>query len=383
MIGILLSAAVVSAGADMIEVGAFGDANGSFWIILAFFFAGIEATCLGFRSNIFIFFGEKSPNQSKQEASIIILPIVFTVILLGFFIFFTSGSPILLGVDRVTFWRTIVPENFSFFPSLVIQTYFFLSYYFLYMKMKGEKIFIPSIIIISYIFITIMILGEKFSAFILAISAWMTIISGTFPSFKINSKQLLYISIISLLIISLISVNYAISGRDSSFIFSRIALQSQLMWSLSSDQYGLSMLPSSDWSCFWQCGYFDSGSDYISHRYLPNNVYSFYYDNGTNLSGFTPALPMLTFGFFIAYILNILACLSLGAIQKSIHISIKRENFITSFLLYKVQLGIAIAWFGAIHSAIIGSVFALIFSIVYIFIFGVNNKKAKDAVRFS
>src|SRR5690606_32204788 len=37
MLGLSVSAAAISGGAQMIEVGAFGDANGSFWVILAFF----------------------------------------------------------------------------------------------------------------------------------------------------------------------------------------------------------------------------------------------------------------------------------------------------------------------------------------------------------
>src|SRR5690606_16724019 len=138
-----------------------------------------------------------------------------------FYILLTVGSPVLIGVDRVYFWRNLVPEYLTFVPSLVTQVYFFICFYFLVSLKNKTGISIPSFILAAFIFITIFVLGQKFSAFILIMSAWFMVLSGTFPNFKIKPSQILVAASVTIFIIALVSISYVREGRDASFIFTR------------------------------------------------------------------------------------------------------------------------------------------------------------------
>src|SRR5690606_28723828 len=101
----------------------------------------------------------------------------------------------------------IAPENLSFVPSLVIQTYFFVGYFLIVSRKRKSDLLIPSAIFICYIIITIFILGEKFSAFILITSAMLMILAGTYPNFKLTLGHLM----IALLSVAFIVILIAFS----------------------------------------------------------------------------------------------------------------------------------------------------------------------------
>jgi len=383
MLALLLSAIAISSGAYMLEVGAFGSANGSVWVILAYFIAGIEATFRGFQSKISLGIAGKIIPQPWPVARRLILVIVCAVGLIGFYILFTAGSPILIGVDRVTFWRSIAPEHFSFIPSLITQTYFFICYYTLVAHKMRDHPAASVFVIFLYIFITVVILGQKFSAFILLASAWLMVLPGVFPNFKIRALYVLPVVVISILLLLLVVWSYSLSGRDASFIFYRVALQAQLIWSVLSDPYNFKLFPSSDWRCYFGCGFMDSGQDYISLQYLPFDLYKYYYSGGTTLSGFMPALSILTFGIIISFLIHLLVCFMLGVMQREICLTVRKGNFIASFLLYKVQLGFMLMWFSALNSTFIGIILAAIALIIYLVLFGwsILSERRMGAVR--
>lgn len=375
MLGLLVSAMTISGGAVMLEVNARGTANGTFWVLLAFLVAGMEATYFGFKSHWLAGSSQKAPTLPSGLTNLSIIAIAGVTILLGLYVFATIGSPVLIGVDRVTFWKHFTPEYLSFFPSLTQQTYFFVCFLFLTNKKQNISTAIPSSILITYILVTIFILGEKLSAFVLVFSAWSMIVAGTFPNFKIKYYHIILTFAIVASLFAMISISYISSGREVSFIFSRIALQGQLLWSLLSDPYRLALVPSPDWQCYFGCGWIDNGKDFISYTYLPVGLYKFYYEGGTGLSGFMPALPIFMFGFAAAFSLHIIICFLLGICQRETCEAIRRNNFITSFLFYKIQLGLALAWFAAMSTALIGSLSALVLLVIYLAIFGRSTSR--------
>lgn len=370
MIGLLVSAASISSGAQMIEVGAYGSANGSFWIVFAFFVAGMETTCLGFHSRFLSFLGRMPPNQTWDSSQLIIISTISMVVIVSTYIFVTIGSPITLGIDRIAFWRNYIPTYFSILPSFVLQTYFFVCFYLLVSVKRSTQLAIPVLLFGFYIIITVIILGEKLSAFVILISAFLMVVSGTFPNFRVKLTHFIFAVTVALLILLLISATYIANGRDPSFIFARIALQAQLVWSVLADPYGFRLLPGPDWSCFFGCGWSGDGRDFMAYKYLPYGLYNFYSESGTALSGFMPALPILTFGLILAFAIHLLACFLIGLLQREISISIEKENFISSFLLYKVLFGVVLAWYGARITALAGSMAAFILFAFYLVLFG-------------
>jgi hypothetical protein len=373
MLGLLLSAIAISSGAYMIEVKAFGDDNGTVWVIFAYFLAGMEATFFGFVSNISFGIANKSSFHIWHISRQIIIGTVVIVVLIGLFILFKIGSPLLIGVDRVTFWNSFVPYYFSFYPSLVMQTYFFVCYYVIAVHKRMERPLLSIIVLLLYIFITIAVLGQKFSAFILLASAWLMILPGAFPNFQIRISYIIFAVIVLILIILLVIWTYIHSGMEASFILSRISLQSQLIWSVISDSYNFSLFPRADWRCYFSCGFTNNGQDYIVMQYLPHEIYSYYYKNGTTLSGFMPSLSILTFGIIISFLIHLLICFVMGLIQRDICSAVRENNFILSFLLYKVQIGLMLVWFSAINSAIGGVIITLVVLGIYLAAFGKNR----------
>lgn len=372
-VGMLLSAALVSSGMYMFEISEYGNQNGIFWIVLLFFVCGLEINRLGYR----VSYSLRMPSLLKKMPVKIDKLIIFGIsgisIFLAFYIVAVYRGPMLLGVDRVTFWRSFAPSYLSFFPSLIIQSFFFVAYYFLFMRSQRRSTLVPLAFVVLYFFIGIFVLGQKFSLFILFFAVWLALLPGFFPKFRIEKLHAVVIVFVVVLLSGSVLLNYLSQGRDADFALARIALQSQVLWSVFNDADALVFF-SGDWFCYLSCGQYVDGKDFISYRYLPFDTYNFYTDGGTTLSGFMPALPILTMGLFFAVVFHFSISFALGFIQAKLVLACAANNLIYSFLLYKLQVSLALIWFAAITTAIPGFLLTLCLAFLYRVLFSSANR---------
>ncbi|MGX9728049.1 MAG: hypothetical protein ACTFAK_12255 [Candidatus Electronema sp. VV] len=370
-IGMLLSAAIITSGTYMIEIDQQGDYNGIYWVLIIFFCAGIEMNRLGFKIGL---------NKVTQSVRIfswlffkkIVLFFIIITIVLSIYILFSYKGPILLGIDRVTFWRTVVPNYLNFTVTLVIQSGFFVALYYMWEKRINRNGLIRSAVLITYIFIIIVVLGQKFSAFIILLNAWLALAVGIYPALKIKIKYVFLSLGIFLLISSIVIITYLNTGNEVSFIITRIALQAQLLWSVFNDSNSMNLL-SGDWYCYFGCDNFKNGQDYISYHYLPIAMYNFYSEKGVVLSGFMPALSIMTFGVIGSFALHLVISFFLGILQGSFVSAIKNANFLYGFLLFKFYFGIVIMWYVGTNTPTAGVLLVFILIILYHLIFFQKN----------
>lgn len=379
-LGMLASAAIVASGAPMIEIGAHGSPNGFFWLMLGFFIVGIEATLLGYRSGNLVWLRWSALRFPPGVDRVILLAFILPSLLLSAYVFLLTGGPVLSGVDRTTFWRTMAPSGTSILPSLITQSFFFVPYIYLWHHRSKKKMLLPQLILISYILIGLLVLGQKFSLFIAFLNIWLIALVGIQPNFRFDAKYIIWAGVISILLVTIIIASYLLQDREAAFILVRAALQSQLLWSIAEDTSILSLLPQRP-ECFFGCDWFKDGPDYISFYYLPLSTYIFYNEGGTVLSGFMPALPILTLGAVITLFLHILICFNLGITQRKIVESLNQRQPIYGFLLFKLQFGITMVWFGAIQTAIFGLAITLAAIIIYRFVCIVQSDTRHSALQ--
>lgn len=356
--GMLVSSAIISGGAKMIEINQTGNANGTFWILIIFLIFGLEASRSAYywhKKRIPLW---TSPKINAQTERVVILLITVVAICLALFVLLRYSSPLLLHVDRIYFWRAIVPGSLSFIPSLVSQTFFFaVALNWLHTNIqRGRKM--PLLILVMYLLVTILVLGEKFSGFILFSMTFFLFLSAHKPVFPISPKIIILFLMGLGAIYFLISVGYSGLGREDSFMLIRVALQSQLNWSV----FNYSHFPwwsNAPWPCFLGCGEFLDGKDYISFKYLPNSVYKHYMEGGTGLSGFMPALPILTFGLPLALFFHVAFSFFGGILQEYLVRQLRAQNVIYGFLIFKIHLATTLYWYTANQAAVFGVAFAI------------------------
>jgi len=363
-LGMLASAAIVASGAPMIEINAQGSANGFFWLMLGFFVVGIEATFLGYRNANLVWLRKKALRFPSGIDRTIILAFVLPSLLLSAYVFILTGGPVLSGVDRVTFWRTLAPPGSSILPSLITQSFFFVAYLYLWRQRSAGKTLLPPLILIAYILAGLLVLGEKFSLFISFLNVWLVVLVGVLPEFRFTARHIVLGGVIAALLLITIALSYVLQDREAAFVLVRAALQSQLLWSVVEDPAALSLLPQRP-ECYFGCGWFKSGPDYIAFRYLPISLYNHYDEVGTKLSGFMPALPILTIGGMLALLLHCVLCFGLGIIQKKIATALAEKQPVYGFLLFKLHFSVTLIWFGGTQTA----VFGLLATIAAIFLY--------------
>jgi hypothetical protein len=366
-LGMLASAVIVSSGAPMIEIDQLGSPNGFFWLMLGFFIIGMEASVLGFRSGRSIRFGDEALRLPTVMETTIALLLMLPSILLAIYVFIRTGGPVLTGVDRVTFWRENAPAGTTMVPTLIAQSFFFVAFLYLWRRRLAENMLLPWLVVIIYVLIGIFVLGEKFSLFIVFLNSWFLVLPGVFPDFRFRAKHLIWVVVMVILLLISLAVSYLLQDREAMFIFVRAALQSQLLWSVVEDPAGLSLLPQRP-ECYLGCGWLSDGPDYISFRYLPESLYSFYNQAGTRLSGFFPALSLLTFGLIASVLLHLVICFFLGVLQRKISDSVGRGQSLYGFLLFKLHAGVALFWLGGRQDTVQGLVLAIGAVLLYRFI---------------
>ncbi|NMM05997.1 hypothetical protein [Polaromonas sp.] len=351
----------------MIEVGETGKPNGLFWVLMIFLIAGLECSHASYSRSMSINVRRPAPRLGRKTTKRIIAGTIAISLTSATLILLKYSAPMFLGVDRVTFWTQIIPSPLSVFASVISQSFFFCAYLYFNQKHEKKNTAIPIILIFVYIFFSIILLGEKFSVYIIYLTMWLFVSVGFGAAPKINIKFFILGFLMLLAVISLVIFSYVKEGKDEIFILSRIALQAQLMWSVMNEGSSI-LLSGANWQCFFGCGTFLSGEDYISLRYLPTHLFHAYKESGAGLTGFMPALPVLLWGLPAALLIHSLFSYFFGTIQAKIVKYIKMQNFIFALLLWKFYLAGTILWFAAKLIVIPGLVVVSILLILYKFI---------------
>lgn len=365
-LGMLVSAAIISGGAHMIEVDQYGTQNGFFWIMMIYFVAGLEMTRVGYDCGGRVRLGPGVLRPPSGAGRLILLLVVGATLAIAAYVFVRTGGPLLRGVDRVTFWQTMAPSGTSLLPSLVNQSFFFAAFYFLWQRRSGRSMILPALVVIGYILTALFVLGEKFSAFIIFLNAWLLLLPGILPGFRFGSKHVAAVAVAMAALVVYTAASYVLDDKDMSFVVTRAALQAQLLWSVFDEPGAQVFLPQQP-GCYFGCGPFASGIDYISYRYLPEWRYNHYAEVGSALSGFMPALPILTFGTAASTLLHLTVTFTLGFAQRKMVASFSSGKPVYGFLLFKAQFSLTIMWFASSWGPLRG----LILTLALIFVFRV------------
>ncbi|MDU3814906.1 hypothetical protein [Mixta calida] len=372
-IGMCVSLLMVSSGLHMIEINKIGNGNGAAFIMLSFF-----VFSLGISKTSFEFTLKKTSNNyisrlSLKLVSTALLIIISSVLILGFFIFLVYSGPVLKGVNRVEFWESMKSTGLSFFPTLVIQSFYFVVFYYLHKKYDKKRRRVGLFLLLSYLITTILVLGAKFSAFIIYITVFFSILPSFHSNIIFRARTFFLMGLVFCALISIVALFYILQGRDGSFIFVRAALQGQLMWSVHNGNFPT--LLADNFSCFWGCDGFNSGADYISYKYLPTATYTHYINTGTNLSGFAPALQLLTLGIIPTVILQTIVSGLLGFLQARMVIYNSQRNFIMGFLLFKLSFTVFLIWYAIMFTALTGGILTILAIVLYIILCKSTDRK--------
>lgn len=345
--GLLLSIIFISSGEYMFEIGEYGTANSAFWVCLLFFLLGTEAALYGYRhGSSLVRFSHQIPSLTKSQTKIILFLAPASMIAISIVILIVFKSPIILEIDRVTFWQRLVPNQLILFPSIFGQSFILIPI--LYYMSEGDRVSrIASIIFaLCYSAITFILLGEKFSTFIIYIAMWTAVAAGYGIKLRFDARLIFLSLFILSILVYLIAFSYEYYGYGYDFIFSRIALQGQLLWSVM-NEVGVFGFGDRDWACYFSCDGYESGTKYISAEYMLHGLYLSYEQSGSGLTGYMPALPILVFGFPVALCLHILASYFLGYIQRLMVSYIETRDIISSILIFKIYFAITIFWYAA------------------------------------
>jgi len=156
-------------------------------------------------------------------------------------------------------------------------------------------------------------------------------------------------------------------------------MQGQLLWSVFTEN-SETLLFGQNWTCIVGCNTYNTGTDYISAKYLPHTIWDSYLATGSGLTGFMPALPILTLGLPIALTLHIAISWMLGILQKIIINVINNQDLVTSLLLFKIYFGLLVAWYASKESAIPGVIVTVFILTYWIKIFRHKNYNTKEDV---
>jgi hypothetical protein len=363
-IGLLLSSAIIASGAEMIEIGATGTANGVFWMMLGFFVVGMEATVLGYRFGGGIHFPLRALRLPAGLDRTLMWALVLPALLLSLYVFVLTGGPILRGVDRVAFWRDVAPAGSRILPSLINQSFFFVAVVYLWQQRVAGSMSLPRLLLLSYLVIGLMVLGQKLSLFILFLNIWLVVLMGVRPGFRSRGRHILIFGIVLGLLLVVVGVSYISSDKELGFILVRGALQAQLLWSVAEASLDGGLPPPRP-DCYFGCDWYASGADYISFMFLPMGLYDYYRDIGNAVSGFMPALPILTFGVPLTLLLHVLVGFVSGVLQRKITTALNVNQPIYGFLLFKLHFAVTLIWFAAQQAAILGMLTVLVLILLY------------------
>lgn len=339
--GMLTSAAMISAGSHMYEVDDYGTANGVFWIIIIFAIVGLESAHIGYKTNKIV----NRTAQQKKINKIFLKIFVYGTLTASLLILLVYGSPLHQeqGVTRVNFWGLVAPSYLSPIRILIFTTFFLAVVNFYQKKRLKKNILIEIMAILLYVIIAIFLLGEKFTAAIFFIFAWLIVRSSASSKNEV-SKTFFKVFIVILISTSYVAFTYVNAGIGYEFILNRIALQGQVLWSTLNENFetlsfGTKLSPNIDF------GQFTDIRKVIEERFLPSSTFDLNQISGTSLSGFFPAMPILIIGIPLAIVAHSFFSIYLGRVQAQLIIAIVNFDNIDAFLKYTIYYFLLAIWF--------------------------------------
>lgn len=329
-LGMMLSAIMIGFGAHMYEIKGDGNSNGLFWITLFFATTGFEAAYLGYITS-----SKKTAARPIHSLNrLFIRTAVYATLLGSFLILAIYGSPLSYEVTRVSYWGLVAPSYLSPIRILVITTFFLATAEYFIRKNKQKDTTVQKIKILSYVFISLILLGEKFTVAIFFLFIWLTIQSSFSPK-ESTTKTYVHVFFVLILAMAYVGYTYSRMGLGPEFVFARLALQGQVLWSVLNES-----LTTLSWGATLDCNIdclssFD-GRDFVAQRYLPPTTYELNQETGTSLSGFMPSIQILTFGIPIAILIHLVFSFFLGRIQFVLSNMISGMDIIGAFLYFVV-----------------------------------------------
>lgn len=337
--GMIISSIVITSGSYMYEIQQQGWANGLPWIVVLFSVLCIESSYIGYRLVRFDF----SVSHSNIIQKIFVITLISVTMLLSIYILLRYGSPLLHGVNRVKYWGLIAPSYLSPVRLLLVFSFYIGVMYFYFCRMKGKSVINMRLILLFHILMVPILLGEKVSIFIMLIFASL-MVSSVYIDKNQADKLLRSVVFIVLSLIVMAALIYQEMGLGYDFVLKRIALQGQVLWSVLNEHKSNLIYGLLSESNFPMTIILD-GRDFIERRYLPFNTYMLNQETGTSLSGFSPAIQILMFGFPLTVLICFLFFIILGVVQKIALLSIARFDFIRSFLLFLIYFLLISIWF--------------------------------------
>lgn len=334
--GMFLSSFFIINGAHMIEIDAVGTSNGLVGILSIFYIVGMAFSKVAFYSSLRLY--DKIPlgDLPFKLERIFVYMFALTPVLLLSFVAFKYSTPLQLGLNRVDFWREVIPSNFKLLPSITWQMFFFVPAIIFSFNATAGKL-----ILFFYFLLTFFVLGQKASAFILFIMIFCIYLS--YLNFRFNFKAVVCFLFFCFLIFGFIAYHYISVGYGVDFVATRIALQAQLLWSVMNDQMFFINIQ----------GLFEyfKNSDFvylIENKYMPSYLYEHYVNTGSTLSGFMPAASIFAFGLPLALFVNLLISFFVGCVGAVLQSSVRLKHFIVSFFIFKIYFSIIMFWYAAL-----------------------------------
>lgn len=327
-VGILVSAFAISMGARMYEIAEDGLPNGVFWLIVIYSILSIEFGYFGFlfSRNSFGKFLDTFSVRSQKFLAYIFLLFIFIV---SSYLLARYGGAFFSEFNRVQYWGQVAPSHFSFIRILIIPAFYYVAVFFIDENSKASKAKLY-LFVFLYIFMSVFLLGEKFSLFVMFIHAWLFVGTVLFRSdylFFVAGK--VFIVLITLL--AAVALIYSSMGLGYDFVFSRIALQGQVLWSVLQENFQFLVI-GTDWGNFFGM----EPKKFMAMRYLPSFTFEASQESGTSLSGYFPAMIIFYFGIPLSLIIVSALSWILGYIQGKAFSAVLKSKFLFGFLWYTV-----------------------------------------------
>lgn len=338
-LGMIISSVIITSGSYMYEIQQQGWANGLPWVAVSFSVLCIESSYIGYRCIKF----KISVSHENIIQKLFVFFLISVATILSLYILMRYGSPLFHGVNRVKYWGLIAPSYLSPIRLLLVFSFYVGVLYFFYCKIKAKSLISIRLILLFHVLMVPILLGEKVSVFIMFIFSSLMVSSVWIHKDQANKLIKIVVLIVFMLVV-IAAIVYQQMGLGHDFVFKRIALQGQVLWSVLNENnsnliYGL--LSESRYNI---TNLFN-GRDFVAERYLPFNTYRLNQETGTSLSGFSPAIQILMFGVPLTVFICFCFFVVLGFVQKITLLSIAHFDFIRAFLLFIIYFFMISIWF--------------------------------------
>ncbi len=310
---------------------------------------------------------------------VILYSVTALIVLLGIFIVY--GTPNQYQVDRFYYWENIAPSWGKYIQFLLIQFSLFIG---LFYAQSKSKLYLA---IIFFSIMTQVFTGEKFTG------PFLSLVMFFIPVIVLDNKNLfgiifklkslvLLITFCIVFYIIILSSYESIRGAENGtiFLFSRIALQSQMWWAIDnfSNLYESATLPS---ILTHFIGFADSDADtgmyYLMKVITPSATFNRFYEQNIT---FTMASPTNLIYFF-SYPFAVIIALLLGTITGSIFWVVKNAIVLNDLVMIFLSLKL---YYLIIRVLTMGEVFLLfnwkflVYTLVIFTYVIISNKFTRD-----